>query len=96
MTPIPILPTVPPFLEGVVDGAPQLNVRYGPGREYPIMAVLDRGDAVRVVARAHAGSSWGQINNGGWLHCGYTSIDLEYLVSLPLGAILPAPSLNRR
>lgn len=53
-----------------------LNVRYGPGTEYPIYTVFPKGDEVWYwdYGYSNNGSLWYQVSNGvhyGWVHSSY-------------------------
>lgn len=83
-------PTLPPWIIGQVAGAPRLNVRYGPGVEWPHFAQIPRGADVRIVGR-DGGARWAVIDvpyNNGWVSMAY--IEAESIARLPI--VEPPPA----
>ena len=46
-----------------------LNVRSGPGKDYPVTGVLEYGDEVKIIEEK---DGWGQVPSGGWISLDYT------------------------
>lgn len=46
-----------------------LNVRSGPGTEYPADGALEYGDEVKIIKEK---DGWGQVSSGGWISLDYT------------------------
>jgi uncharacterized protein YgiM (DUF1202 family) len=84
--------TLVPWVFGTVTGARELNVRYGPGTEWPTMGrgnLLQEGATVRIIGRDN-GARWGQIDDpfdGGWVSMAY--IQSESIARLPVVEALP-------
>jgi hypothetical protein len=59
-TPLPtatlVNTAVPPLAAEVI--VPKLNVRLGPGTDYPVLAVLDEGDLLTLTGQTEAGDWW--------------------------------------
>lgn len=52
-----------------------LNVRTGPGTDYPAVATLNYGDRITILEEKTVGDyTWGKIANG-WVSLGYVAID---------------------
>ncbi|MFN8490525.1 MAG: SH3 domain-containing protein [Caldilineaceae bacterium] len=83
---------------GVVAGTPVLNVRSGPGTQFPQLATLNSGQTIGLIGR-NADGSWLQINlpNGGstgWLSQLYV-VPNGVLANLPVGGgivLIPTPA----
>ena len=66
----------------------ELNVRTGPGIDYPIARVLGLGEEVAVTGR-NEGSFWWRIADG-WIRAAYTTVEGD-CASLPLASYDPPP-----
>jgi hypothetical protein len=55
-TAAPVETAVPPLLAEII--VPKLNVRLGPGTDYPILATLDGGEVLTLVGQTKAGDWW--------------------------------------
>jgi uncharacterized protein YgiM (DUF1202 family) len=66
-----------------------LNMRSGPGVDFPVLAVLKKGDSVTMLGR-NAASSWifGRLANGqeGWVSTVYMSFDATAFSLLPISS----------
>jgi len=85
--------TLPPYIQGVVAGARELNARFGPGREYPAVLQLAEGQTVTLVGRDH-GATWGQIEISAgsflWVRMNYiVTVNGESIARLPIVAAPP-------
>ena len=62
----------------------RLNIRKGPGTDYPIMGSLEKGEKVDVITEKNG---WGQLGDSidGW-------VSLKYITRLPSEESAPEPS----
>lgn len=69
--PVPVAVTVP---TAYVD-VPLLNLRQGPGTDYPVLRVLGEGEALTIVGQSSDHADWWQVSDGtltGWTSAEYT------------------------
>ncbi len=53
-----------------------LNVRAGPGPEYPVVGLVGAGQAA-IVTGCIQGSKWCTLDNGGWVYSDYLTADVS-------------------
>lgn len=61
----PSMPSVPPSEPTLYVQAPLLNVRSGPGTEFPILAMANLGAALAITGKSPQAPEWWQVNVGG-------------------------------
>jgi hypothetical protein len=96
-TPIPLASvTLPPGVPSAAITARVLNVRRGPGTNYPVIGQLQQDDVVEIVGR-NADSSWLQIVypsgtiGRGWISARYARVSGS-LASIPVVEAPPPPT----
>lgn len=81
---VPATEAPPASISGRVVNARQLNVRYGPGTEWPVFARLAEGEIVQVIGRNDVGT-WGVLPNEGWVSLSYVELARpDLLMQLPI------------
>jgi hypothetical protein len=68
-----VTPTLTPQRGVVIDGP--LNVRTGPGKDYPVTRQLMIWAVVRIVGN-NADGTWLQLDSGGWVSAEYVRLEL--------------------
>ncbi|MCU0510124.1 MAG: SH3 domain-containing protein [Anaerolineae bacterium] len=86
-------PARPADVFDAVVASDTLNVRGGPGTNYPVVGQLKRGDTVTIVGRS-ADSKWAKLGYGdvkeAWASAQYLTINIDF-AGAPVAAAPPAP-----
>lgn len=87
----PASSTAPALAEPVVTVSGDMNVRGGPGTNYPVVGAATAGDEFPIIGR-NEGGDWWQIDfsgQTGWMYAPYvTATNAE---NVPVATVIPAP-----
>lgn len=69
--------------------ATALNIRTGPGMQYPVVGNLQRGDRISILAQVKVGNSYWGCTSLGWVHMAYISSTQPAAPATPPPVVVP-------